>query len=43
MDKPVSREGAKYAKVAKQLKGFTFAFLRAFATLPELSGFFHTF
>jgi hypothetical protein len=35
-DKPVSRKAAKYAKVAKERKDFTFAFPRALATLCEL-------
>jgi hypothetical protein len=35
MDKPVSRRGAKYAKVAKERKDFAFAFLCAFAALRE--------
>jgi hypothetical protein len=33
-DKPVSRQGAKYAKVAKQRKYFVFAFLRVFVRQP---------
>jgi hypothetical protein len=36
MDRPVSRKGAKYAKIAKQRRDFAFAFRRAFAALHEL-------
>jgi hypothetical protein len=36
MNKPVSRKGAKHAKVAKERKDFRFAFLCGFATLREL-------
>jgi hypothetical protein len=34
MDKPVSRKGAKYAKVTKQSKEFAFVFLCAFVPQP---------
>jgi hypothetical protein len=41
--KAVSRKVAKYAKVTKRRKHFTFAVLRAFATLRGQFWFFHTF
>jgi hypothetical protein len=34
MDRPVSRKGAKYAKVAKKRNDFAFAFLRDFVRQP---------
>jgi hypothetical protein len=36
MERPLSRQGAECAKVAKQRKEFAFAFLRTSATWHEL-------